>query len=188
MNIHELILDVQALLGRTMKSARSPEEKDLFGVAAAALMFISETGAVHPFEDYLKFRRGAAPYVVAAFKTHQEADTWLRGHPEPPHGAFVLVADEYYIVMYERELNHRHLFPHPILAGYLEQIQRGAPATFMASFDTREEAEAWLKGQSGPPRQAYIMIGERRYVALYHRNLNHYAIYLLPPATRMESE
>ncbi|HYO58611.1 hypothetical protein [Archangium sp.] len=51
MNIHELILEVQGLLGRTMQIAQSSEEKELFRVAAAALMFISETGTVHSFED-----------------------------------------------------------------------------------------------------------------------------------------
>jgi hypothetical protein len=38
MNIHELILDVQGLLGRTMRSAQSSEERELFRAATAALM------------------------------------------------------------------------------------------------------------------------------------------------------
>lgn len=180
MNIHELILKVQGLLGRTLKEAPSSEEKELFGTAAAALLFISETGAVHAFADYLGSRGEAPPYAVAFFKTREEADAWLQPHPEPPHGAFVLIADAYYIVMSVREVGHRGLFPHPILEGHLEQLQRDAPPT-SASFDSREEAETWLGKQPEPPRRAYLLIAGRPHVALYHRNLKHHAIHLLPP-------
>lgn len=180
MNIQELMLEVQGLLGRTMQRAQSSEEKELFRVAAAALMFISETGRVYPFEDYLQFRREAPPYAVASFKTREEADAWLRQHPEPPHGGFVLIADGYHIVMHVREMNHRQLFPHPILEGYLEQLQQAAPLATMPSFETRGEADAWLKRQPEPLQRAFMMIAGRRHVALYHRNLNHYSIHLFP--------
>ena len=179
MNIQELMLEVQGLLGRTMQRAQSSEEKELFKVAAAALMFISETGTVHSFEDYLQFRKEAPPYAVASFKTREEADAWLRQHPEPPHGTFVLIADEYHIVMHVREMKHRQLFPHPILEGYLEQLQQAALPVTLPSFETREEAEAWLKGRPEPLQNASMMIAGRRHVALHHRNLNHYSIHLL---------
>jgi hypothetical protein len=180
MNIHELILDVQGLLGRTLRNAQSPEERELFRVASAALMFISETGTVHSFEDYLQFRRSAPPYAVASFKTREEAEAWLQRHPAPPHGAFVLIADAYHIVMHVREMEHRQLHPHPILEGYLEQLLQDAPPTTLPSFQNREEAEAWLKGQPEPLQHAFMMIAGRRYVALYHRNLNHYSLHPVP--------
>lgn len=180
MNIHELMHEVQGLLGRTMQRAQSLEEKELFKVAAAALLFISETGTVHSFEDYLQFRKEAPPYAVASFKTREEADAWLQQHPEPPHGSFVLIADEYHIVMHVRDMKHRQLFPHPILEGYLEQLQQVAPPAAMPSFETREAAESWLKGRPEPLQSAFLMIGDRRHVALYHRNLGHYSIHLLP--------
>jgi hypothetical protein len=179
MSIHELILDVQGLLGRTLKNAQSSEEKELFKVAAAALMFISETGAVHPFEDYLQSRQGAPPYVVASFETREQADAWLQQHPEPPHGAFVLIADAYHIVMYVRELGDRRLFPHPILESYLDQLEREAPTDTLGAFDTREEGITWLQAQPEPPKRAYLLIADRPHVALYHSNLKHYALYPL---------
>jgi hypothetical protein len=182
MSIHDRLLDVQGLLGRTMKNAQSPEEQELFRVAAAALMFISETGAVSPFEDYLQFRKGGPPYAVASFKTQEEADTWLRQHEAPPHGAFVLIADNYYIVMAVREVDHLRLLPHPILESYLGQLAREVSASSLASFDTREEAVASLKTQPEPPQRAYLLISGKLHVALYHYNLNHYAIYPLAAA------
>jgi hypothetical protein len=180
MNIHELMLEVQGLLGRTLQRAQSSEEKELFRVAAAALMFISERGTVHSFEEYLQFRKEAPPYAVASFKTREEADAWLRQHPAPPHGTFVLIADEYHIVMHVREVNDRQLFPHPILEGYLEQLQQAAPPTTLPSFETRGDAEARLKGQPEPLLNAFMVIAGKRHVALYHRNLDQYSIHLLP--------
>ncbi|WP_157758189.1 head protein [Cystobacter fuscus] len=177
MNIHELILEVQGLLGRTQRSAQSPEERELFRVATAALMFISETGTVHSFEDYLQFRREAPPYAVASFKTREDADTWLRQHPEPPHGAFVLIADQYHIVMHVREMNHRQLFPHPILEGYLEQIQQAALPAAIPSFETREEAEAWLEEKSEPRQGVLMSIAGQQHIALHHRHLARYSIH-----------
>jgi hypothetical protein len=176
-SIHERILAVQGLLGRSIKSARTPEEEELFRVASAALRFISETGTVHPFEDYLELGREDPPYAVASFKTREEAESWLHAQAEPPHGAFVLISDEYHLVMSPRETNERRVFPHPVLEGYLEQLQREAPPTVMASFATREEAESWLKGRAGPPRRAYVKLAGRLHVALYHRNLHEYALH-----------
>jgi hypothetical protein len=50
----------------------------------------------------------------------------------------------------------------------------------MKSFETREEGVAWLQTQPGPPQCSYLLISGKRHVALYHRNLNHYAMYPLP--------
>jgi hypothetical protein len=180
MNIHELILEVQGLLGRTLRSTQSAEEKELLMVATSALMFISETGTVHSFEDYLQFRREAPPYAVASFKTREDADAWLRQHPEPPHGAFVLIADEYHIVMHVREMNHRQLFPHPILKGYLEQIQQAAPPAAIPSFETHEEAKAWLEGKTKPLQGVLMSIAGQPHVALHHRHLDRYSKHPIP--------
>jgi hypothetical protein len=179
MSIHELILNAQGFLGRNLKDVQSSEEQELFRVARAALSFISETGAVYPFEDYLRVRKDAPPYAVASFKTREDAEAWLKQHAEPPHGAFVLIEDDYYIVMYVRELNDRRLFRHPILEGYLDQLQRTAPSGTLVAFDRREEAMAWLRSQPESSQRTYLLIAGQRHVALYHHNINHYALYSL---------
>jgi hypothetical protein len=51
------------------------------------------------------------------------------------------------------------------------------PPPAAATFDTREEADAWLKNQPEPPVQAFIRIAGIDYLAVYHRNVNHRAIY-----------
>ncbi|OJT24839.1 hypothetical protein BO221_10550 [Archangium sp. Cb G35] len=180
MDMDRLFQDVQGLLGRTLHNTPSPEEKELFRIAAAALMFISETGRILSFEDYLQHGKEDPPYAVAAFKTREEADTWLRKHSEPPHGAHILIADEYHLVAYRREHDIRGLLKLPVIEHYLEELARRGPTTPVASFSTREAAIAWLQSQPEPPRNAFISISGKYHVALYHRLINHRALYPLP--------
>lgn len=179
MDMDKLFQDVQGLLGRTLNNTPSPEEKELFRIAAAALMFISETGRILSFEDYLQHGKEDPPYAVASFKTREEADTWLRNHPEPPHGAHVLIADEYHLVAYRREHDIRSLIKLPIIEHYLEDLARRGPVVPVASFNTRQEADAWLQSQPKPPRNAFILIAGKHHVAVFHRLINHRALYPL---------
>jgi hypothetical protein len=57
----------------------------------------------------------------------------------------------------------------------------------VASFATRVEAEAWLQGQSAPPRQAVIQISGEPYLAVYHSNINHRSIYPFSIAAIVEA-
>jgi hypothetical protein len=180
MNIDELLLKVQSLLGQTINNTPSTEEKELFRVAAAALMFISETGRIHSFGDYLRLGKDDPPYAVASFKTREEADAWLQSQPEPPHGAHVLIADEYHLVAYRREHDIRSLIKLPAIEYYLADLARGGPPTPVASFKTREEADTWLQSQPEPPRNAFILIAGNYHIAVYHRLIDHRALYPLP--------
>jgi hypothetical protein len=181
MKIDELLLKVQGLLGQTLNNTPSPEEKELFRVAAAALMFISETGRIHSFGDYLQLGKDDPPYAVASFKTREEAEAWLQSQPEPPHGAHVLIADDYHLVAYRRESGIHSLIKLPVIEYYLVALSRGGSMAPVASFRTREEAEAWLQSQPEPPRNAFISIAGKSHVAVYHRPIDHRAIYPLPP-------
>jgi hypothetical protein len=182
MNIDELLLKVQGLLGQTINASQSPEDKELFRVAAAALMFISETGRLHSFGDYLRLGKDDPPYAVASFKTREEADVWLQNQSEPPHGAHVLIADEYHVVAYRREHDIRSLIKVPLIEYYLADLARGGPATPVASFKTREEADARLQSQPEPPRNAFILIAGKYHVAVHHRLIDYRALYPLPVA------
>ncbi|HYO56287.1 head protein [Archangium sp.] len=186
MNIDEILHRVQGLLGRTLNNTQSPEEKELFRIATAALMFISETGRTHSFEDYLQLGKEDPPYAVASFKTREEAEVWLKNHPEPPHGAHVLVADEYHLVAYRREHDIRSLLKLPVIEYYLADLARGSPAAPVASFSTHEEADSWLQSQPEPPRNAFILVAGKYYVGVYHRLIDHRALYPLPIAEEPE--
>ncbi|MCY1032789.1 hypothetical protein OV207_15065 [Corallococcus sp. BB11-1] len=49
----------------------------------------------------------------------------------------------------------------------------------MATFSTREEAEAWLREQPEPPRQVAILIDGKPYLAAYHHRIQLRTLYPL---------
>ncbi|HEX8704919.1 MAG TPA: head protein, partial [Myxococcaceae bacterium] len=151
--------------------------------------FIFASGLSSDFEDYRKgLDANAPPLAIAAFKTLAEADSWLKAHPKPPLGAQVLVASEYYRVIYVRDTGLRKLLHNPgALTHYLEDMTRdGLPAPVKA-FSHREEAESWLDSQPEPPGYAFITIAGEHYLAVYHHAVNLRTLYPvarnLPPST-----
>ena len=179
MSIVELCLEVEGLLGQLREDEAAPEKKEKLLVAIDAIRFIAASGQSYDFEDYRKsLDDNAPPLVVAAFKTLDEAEAWLTAHPKPPLGAQVLVANEYYRVIYIRETRLRKLLPNPgALEHYLEDMTRdGLPAPVM-TFSRREEAQAWLDSQPEPPSHAFIHIAGEYYLAVYHHRINVRALY-----------
>lgn len=185
MRFEELSLEVQELLGRLHDETRSPEEKERFQVAMDALSFIYSAGQSYDFVDYRKsLDAQAPPLVVAIFNAREEADVWLRDSHRPPHGAYVLIAGEYHIVMYFPEIKHRHLVSHPVLEFYLrDMIEDGIPPP-VATFATHEEARAWVDSQPEPPRQVFIQIAGEYHLVAYHHRVNLRAIYPLSRAAK----
>jgi hypothetical protein len=182
-----LIMDVMDLLARFRAEERPAEEKELLAVAINALLFITSTGQRYAFEDYLAYLKSDdPPPVVAAFDTPEEAEAWLKAHPSPPDGACVLIAGRYHAVVYVRRTNLRRMVPHTLIEYHLGDIQQGGLPPPVASFDTREEAAAWLQSLVDPPRQAVIRVAGEPYLAVYHRNVNHRALY--PFSMAIEAE
>ncbi|RKH05646.1 head protein [Corallococcus sp. CA053C] len=52
---------------------------------------------------------------------------------------------------------------------YVQSIDANAPPLAIARFDTRAEAEAWLKAQKRPPNSACILIGDQYFTVLHSR-------------------
>jgi hypothetical protein len=170
--------EVMRLLASTRASAQSAEERELLSIALDAMLFITSTGRRFAFEDFREqLTAQEPPPVVAAFDTRAEADVWLSNHPGPPDSTFVLVGDRYHIVFYRREANLRRMIPDPVLEYHLGRLMRAGLPPAVASFSTREEADAWLEYQAEPTRQAVLLIGGQPHLAVYHRNVNRRAIY-----------
>ncbi len=187
MRLGELSLEALELLGRRWEETSSPEEKERLLLAMDALRFVSATGQTYDLEDYRKsLEAQAPPLVVATFDTREAADAWLKATPRPPHHAYVLIAGEYHIVMYIPELNHRRLISHPVLEFYLaDMIREGIPAP-VATFKTREEAQAWLDHQPEPPRQVFITIAGDYHLVVYHHRVNLRTMYPISIAAKLE--
>lgn len=188
MNTRKLTARAKELLAEIRTNTHSQEQQELLDVLFDALLFIDSTGQLYAFEDYRQhLASDDPPRVVASFNTPEEADTWLKEHPEPPSSAYVLIADQYYQLVYIREQNHRRLFTHPVLEYYLSgRVREGLPPP-VASFATRQQAEAWFENEAAPPRQAVILVAGEPHLAVYHPNLHHRSIYPFSMAAQVEA-
>jgi hypothetical protein len=147
------------------------------------LRFITSTRQHDALGDFLEHVEAKAPpFVVAVFETHAEAQNWLANHPDPPAFANILIAGRYHDVVYERETNFRRLPWNRHLERYLAWLQRVEPPVATASFAKREEAEAWLANQPHPARRSWVTISGELYLAAYHPNIGHRALYPLSMA------
>ena len=187
MTTRKLIARATDLLAELRATTPSQEQQELLDVIFDALLFIDSSGQTYTFEDYRKhLASDDPPRVVASFTTREEADAWLREHPDPPSSAYVLVADHYHHLVYIREKSHRRIFPHPVLEYYLgARMREGLPPP-VASFATRQEAETWLQSQPSPPTQAVLQIAGESHLAVYHSNINHRSIYPFSIAAHVE--
>ncbi len=58
--------------------------------------------------------------------------------------------------------------------------------TLVASFETREEADAWWRAQAEPARRAWVRVGGELHLAVYYPNIHHRALYPLSMANGHE--
>ena len=71
---------------------------------------------------------------------------------------------------------------------HLAELKQKEPPVATASFATREEAEDWLKAQPEPARRAWVSIAGEFYLAVYHPNIKHRALYPLSMSEGYEVE
>lgn len=189
MSTRQLTSKAMKFLGEFGTKKQSKEHQEVLDLLFDALLFIDSTGQIYAFEDYRKYLRSEdPPRVIKAFATLEEAETWLKEHTDLPSSAYVLVADRYYQLVYNRDLNHRRIFPHPVLEYYLGgRLQAGLPPP-VASFDTHQEAVAWFKNETAPPTQAVIMIAGEPYLAVHHANIGYRSLYPFSMAAEMEEQ
>ena len=182
------MLEAQDLLGKSREHAQSPEEKELFLLAIDALWFVWRNGQSHEFERYRgDDESNAPPWVIASFNTRDEAEVWVRERPKSPDLALVLIADEYHVVLSSRDEQRRALVPDLAIAIHIEEMTRNGLPPVVATFNTRDEAEAWWGGQAEPPPQAVIQIGSERYLAAFYKNIHHRALFPFSAVERLHA-
>jgi hypothetical protein len=185
MTIVDLLLRTQSLLWKCSEESTSADEKERFLMAIDALGFIMKIGQSHGLEEYLKDRAiNGPPLVIAAFNTREEAETWMKNHPDPPHQANILIAGEYFLTAYFPDVNHRAILHDPVLEYYLEEMIHGGLPAPVATFTTYEEATTWLHSQPEPPRQVFITIAGEYYLAVYHYKVGLRALYPISMAAK----
>lgn len=56
---------------------------------------------------------------------------------------------------------------------YRKSLDSQAPPLVVATFNTREDADAWLKDHPSPPHHAYVLIAGEYHVVMYIPETNH---------------
>jgi len=90
-----------------------PQHVEALTSAEVALHYIQESGLSDSFAEYLADTSSVPISPVRSFATRDEADTWLKNHPRPPHGGWVLIGQDRYSVGYWRESGRRVLLRVP---------------------------------------------------------------------------
>lgn len=179
----ELVRKAEGFFEQLLNEPQPKEERELTLVIIDALRFIASTGQLDDFESYLQaLDANEPPRVVASFDTREQAERWLSSHPSPPHCAHILIAGRYHTVAYDRATNGRYLPSSLALEYYLASLKESSAPTAVASFETLQEADAWLRAQPAPPTRAWVRISGEIYLAVYHPNVNHRALYPLSMA------
>ncbi len=187
--LRERLSETARYFGKLLSDPEAAGEQTSIQLILDVLRFISSTGQHESFSDFIEHVEShAPPFVVASFETQQQADAWLANHPAPPAVADILIGGRYHDVVYERETDFRRLPWNRDLERYLAWLKRADPPVEAASFATREEAEAWLSSQPNPARRTWVMIAGEFYLAAYHPNIDHRALYSLSLAGSDEDE
>jgi hypothetical protein len=167
---------VMTLLLTAFDETPESDQKQFASVLIHLVNFIADTGQLEACEDYINNRLEYAPLAIAHFSTRDEAEAWMKGLEEPPSPADILIGDEYYRLLYVRESNTRGLFRDYVIEPYIEELAaRGIPPT-APSFETRAEAEAWLKNHPASPF-GFVSIAGEPYFAVHHKRLKRHTLH-----------
>jgi hypothetical protein len=167
---------VMALLLKAFDETPEPEQKQSVSLLIHQVNFIADTGQLEACEDYINNRLDYAPLAIAHFTTREEAEIWLKGLEEPPSPSDILIGDEYYTTVYSREDDVRFMHRDYTIEPYIEELAaEGIPPT-APGFETRAEAEEWLKNHPASPFD-FVSIAGEHYLAVHHKRLNRHTLH-----------
>ncbi|HZH13135.1 MAG TPA: hypothetical protein VE057_02115 [Archangium sp.] len=167
-----ILSDAQQVIGRRWSKEQSPEQARILSLARDALDFISATGRWYPFED---FRAHGGHREAQAMG--ENGSTGLRellckterffGNLLDDLGAAGEQVPIQVILDALRFISSAG--QHEAFGDFIEHVESHAPPFVVASFETQQEAEAWLKTHPSPPAFGDILIGGRYHDVVYER-------------------
>jgi hypothetical protein len=173
-SIYDVLVKALLLIGKLRQAAESAgkeEEVAHWRYVREHLSFIFRTGQVYRLEDYLRSRDPArTSFVSAAFGAHEDALSQqamallvrtLEETTEPEQKQSLLIIID--TLNFIADTAQHEEFDEHLKTFYVD------PPLVIARFDTREEADAWLRGLTEPPSEAYILIEDEYYVVWYSR-------------------
>lgn len=172
-----LLSEAQEVIGRQWSQILEPERRRLLELARDALLFISDTGQKYRFEDFRNGLQAGAPLSVEEtastassqgqvsvqerLSRTQEFFTKLLDAPESSgeRGLIEVILDTLRFIAATGQLT--------AFGEYLEHVAAGGPPYVVASFATRDEAEAWLQNHPYPPASANVLIANAYHDVVY---------------------
>jgi hypothetical protein len=168
----------QEVIGKYWKKDQSPEKARALGLARDALLFVSATGQRYPFEG---FRKGllsgplpqpleASPDGLASLQERLSETALLflklqdATHSAGEKGLIQIILDTLHFISSTGQYSP--------LRDFLEHVESKAPPYVVASFDSREEAEAWLLSHPQPPDAADVLIANTYHDVVHDRETN----------------
>jgi len=173
MKIGEILgFEAPRLIGRYLTEQTAPEERELLLTARDAVLFISEFGQDYRFEDYRRnpdsslSSSGGETSIKTLLGEAAGLMVRIRGElhsPEEKELASVLIDALNFIA----STGQRTAFE-----AFRRDALAARPPHVVASFRTREEAEAWLASHPEPPAQGHVLVAGEYYQFYYFRELN----------------
>ncbi|HEX5746446.1 MAG TPA: hypothetical protein VFZ09_09380 [Archangium sp.] len=167
------LADAHPVIGRRWSPDQSSEQKRILCLARDALDFIFATGQRYDFEDFFKRpdarglpRRGGTSELSERMDGTKRFFEKVRGEPELAEE----VAQSQAIldaIQYIESTGQQEAF-----AAFQQQVESNDPPFVVASFDTREAAEAWLANHPHPPDPASVLIANEFHDVVYDRETN----------------
>lgn len=167
-----------AMLLRTLDEMAEPERKRGLLTLINLLNFVAVNQQPEALANFSRDIRSGPPPVIAFFDTREEAEAWLNRLTAPPSYGHVMIGDEYYRVWYSREDNVRELPRDYLIEYFLDAFESKPPPLPVASFNTREEAMAWLANHPASPTVLVTIAGEY-YHAVYYKKFNRHTLHSL---------
>ncbi len=169
-----IISDAQQAIGKRWSPDQPPEQKQILSMARDALYFISATGQDYPFEDFL-----ASGAFSASTGSGKEGSPELRERLGKTESFFrkllddpLDAEDQMHIQIILKALQFiASTHQQEAFADFLEFVETDAPPWVVASFETQQEAEAWLKSHPSPPL-ANVLVGNSYHDVAYDRATN----------------
>ncbi|QRK07834.1 hypothetical protein JQX13_49010 [Archangium violaceum] len=167
------LVNAHPVIGRRWTQDQPSEQARILGLARDALDFISATGQRYGFEDFFKKPGSLRP-------SHQGENAELKELMGRTKRFFEKLRDEpesaeesaqsqaiLDAIRYIESTGQQESF-----TAFQEYVETNAPPYVVASFDTREEAEAWLANHPNPPDPANVLIANSYHDVFYERETN----------------
>jgi len=171
-----LLSDAQQVIGRRWSQEQHPEQARTLSLARDVLDFISATGQWYPFEDF----RGSRGSSGSPQALGENGSTELRELLRKTESFFRRLFDD--SVAAEEQAPIQLILDalrfisstrqHEALGDFISHVEFRAPPFVVASFETQEEAEAWLEKHPSPPAFADILVGNSYHDVVYERETN----------------